>query len=323
MRPGRLRTRPGLAHHEPLRRSSDAPITLPDPPTSGAGPAPAGRHLDRILSHLRLAADHAPAPRPAANAGPPAGCARSATRTAPHDRLAASSSPTSRTASPAAPGWSTPSTPSPWPPAPAQQPGPTPRPGPALGSAPATAPKAGPRRLLRAVPPTSTGSAPSSPGHQRQPGTAAGEPGPAHPGRDRRPHHRRAADGVLRGHGRPPPAPVAGPSPSCGRWAPRPWPWPWRSRCWRPSAWGIGPCCGCRGCCWSPRSPCPPCSRSPSPHPSLVGYLTAGATPVWLLGSFAVLSLLYRADASADPGDGRRRGQRRRRQPALSSRTQR
>jgi hypothetical protein len=30
--------------------------------------------------------------------------------------------------------------------------------------------------------------------------------------------------------------------------------------------------------------------------PSLVGYLTAGATPVWLLGSFAVLSLLYRAD---------------------------
>jgi hypothetical protein len=33
--------------------------------------------------------------------------------------------------------------------------------------------------------------------------------------------------------------------------------------------------------------------------PSLVGYLTAGATPVWLLGSFAVLSLLYRADTSA------------------------
>jgi hypothetical protein len=28
--------------------------------------------------------------------------------------------------------------------------------------------------------------------------------------------------------------------------------------------------------------------------PTLVGYLTAGATPVWLLGSFAVLSLLYR-----------------------------
>jgi hypothetical protein len=37
--------------------------------------------------------------------------------------------------------------------------------------------------------------------------------------------------------------------------------------------------------------------------PSLVGYLTAGATPVWLLGSFAVLSLLYRtpAPAPADP----------------------
>jgi hypothetical protein len=28
---------------------------------------------------------------------------------------------------------------------------------------------------------------------------------------------------------------------------------------------------------------------------SLVGYVTGGATPVWLLGSFAVLSLLYRA----------------------------
>jgi hypothetical protein len=37
--------------------------------------------------------------------------------------------------------------------------------------------------------------------------------------------------------------------------------------------------------------------------PTLVGYLTAGATPVWLLGSFAVLSLLYRADTSADPAE--------------------
>jgi hypothetical protein len=36
---------------------------------------------------------------------------------------------------------------------------------------------------------------------------------------------------------------------------------------------------------------------------SLVGYLTAGATPVWLLGSFAVLSLLYRADTSAHPAE--------------------
>jgi hypothetical protein len=32
---------------------------------------------------------------------------------------------------------------------------------------------------------------------------------------------------------------------------------------------------------------------------SLVGYLTAGATPVWLLGSFAVLSLLYHAGATS------------------------
>jgi hypothetical protein len=35
--------------------------------------------------------------------------------------------------------------------------------------------------------------------------------------------------------------------------------------------------------------------------PTLVGYLTAGATPVWLLGSFAVLTLLYRAPDSATP----------------------
>jgi hypothetical protein len=37
--------------------------------------------------------------------------------------------------------------------------------------------------------------------------------------------------------------------------------------------------------------------------PSLVGYLTAGATPVWLLGSFAVLSLLYRTPAPIGPAD--------------------
>jgi hypothetical protein len=37
------------------------------------------------------------------------------------------------------------------------------------------------------------------------------------------------------------------------------------------SAWAIGPCCGCRGCCWSPRSPCRPCSRSPSLHPPWSG----------------------------------------------------
>ena len=35
--------------------------------------------------------------------------------------------------------------------------------------------------------------------------------------------------------------------------------------------------------------------------PTLVGYLTAGATPVWLLGSFAVLSLLYRTPAPTGP----------------------
>jgi hypothetical protein len=35
--------------------------------------------------------------------------------------------------------------------------------------------------------------------------------------------------------------------------------------------------------------------------PTLVGYLTAGATPVWLLGSFAVLSLLYRTPAPLIP----------------------
>jgi hypothetical protein len=38
--------------------------------------------------------------------------------------------------------------------------------------------------------------------------------------------------------------------------------------------------------------------------PTLVGYLTAGATPVWLLGSFAVLSLLYRTPAPAEPAAG-------------------
>jgi hypothetical protein len=38
--------------------------------------------------------------------------------------------------------------------------------------------------------------------------------------------------------------------------------------------------------------------------PTLVGYLTAGATPVWLLGSFAVLSLLYRTPAPTGPAAG-------------------
>jgi hypothetical protein len=91
------------------------------------------------------------------------------------------------------------------------------------------------------------------------------------------------------------------PSPSCGRWAPRLWRWPWRCRCWRPSAWGIGPCCGCRGCCCAPRSRPVHLLQVAVAPPTLVGYLTAGATPVWLLGSFAVLSLLYRTPAPADP----------------------
>src|SRR5829696_2723343 len=38
--------------------------------------------------------------------------------------------------------------------------------------------------------------------------------------------------------------------------------------------------------------------------PTLVGYVTAGATPVWLLGSFAVLSLLYRADPAEAAAEG-------------------
>jgi hypothetical protein len=39
--------------------------------------------------------------------------------------------------------------------------------------------------------------------------------------------------------------------------------------------------------------------------PILVGYLTAGATPVWLLGSFAVLTLLYRTPTPVgDPAAG-------------------
>jgi hypothetical protein len=44
--------------------------------------------------------------------------------------------------------------------------------------------------------------------------------------------------------------------------------------------------------------------------PILLGYLTAGATPVWLLGSFAVLSLLYRTPTPAgDPAEGAERRQ--------------
>jgi hypothetical protein len=43
--------------------------------------------------------------------------------------------------------------------------------------------------------------------------------------------------------------------------------------------------------------------------PTLVGYLTAGATPVWLLGSFAVLSLLYRTPAPTTEPAGDVEGQ--------------
>jgi hypothetical protein len=48
--------------------------------------------------------------------------------------------------------------------------------------------------------------------------------------------------------------------------------------------------------------------------PTLVGYLTVGATPVWLLGSFVVLSLLYRtptpaADSTAEVEDQGRAGE--------------
>ena len=51
--------------------------------------------------------------------------------------------------------------------------------------------------------------------------------------------------------------------------------------------------------------------------PTLVGYLTAGATPVWLLGSFAVLSLLYRAEVSADQAPAAAEVSAERRRPAL------
>jgi hypothetical protein len=44
------------------------------------------------------------------------------------------------------------------------------------------------------------------------------EPGPAHPGRDRRAHHRGAADGVLRGHGRGRPGWWAGDSRAVAAW---------------------------------------------------------------------------------------------------------
>ena len=48
-------------HHSPY----------PTQPTSRAGPAPAGRHLDRVLPHLRLPADQRPHPGPLRTPGRP------------------------------------------------------------------------------------------------------------------------------------------------------------------------------------------------------------------------------------------------------------
>jgi integrase len=86
-----------------------------------------------------------------------------------------------------------------------------------------------------AWPTRSAGNAPDWRPTQPNRGRRHHEPGSAHPGRHRRPYHRRAAHGVLRGHGRR----------RARRWPghPRavaarhrgPWPWPWRCRCWRPS----------------------------------------------------------------------------------------
>jgi hypothetical protein len=126
------------------------------------------------------------------------------------------------------------------------------------------------------------------------------EPGPAHPGNHRRAHHRRAAHGVLRVHGRRRP----------------------RRRPRHPELWPLGTEAlalamevsvleakrlGHRAVLrlsWLLLVASVALStllQVAVAPPTLVGYLTAGATPVWLLGSFAVLSLLYRADISADP----------------------
>ena len=92
--------------------------------------------------------------------------------------------------------------------------------------------------------------------------------------------------------------PAAGPSPSCGRSAPRP----------SPGHGGLGAGGQAPGhravlrLSWLLLVASVALStllQVAVAPPTLVGYLTAGATPVWLLGSFAVLSLLYRADTSA------------------------
>jgi single stranded DNA-binding protein len=53
---GAAATVPASRTTSPSRRSLGCTPTLPDPAHARAGPAPAGRHLDRVLSHLRLAA---------------------------------------------------------------------------------------------------------------------------------------------------------------------------------------------------------------------------------------------------------------------------
>src|SRR5215207_7437703 len=149
-----------------------------------------------------------------------------------------------------------------------------------------------------AAPPRSPGSAPWS---TRPTGPAEAvtldEPGPAHPGRDRRAHHRRAAHGVLRGHGHRRP---------CGRAIPELWPLGTEALALAMEvsvleAKRLGHRAVLR-LSWLLLVASVALStvlQVAVAPPTLVGYVTAGATPVWLLGSFAVLSLLYRADTSS------------------------
>jgi hypothetical protein len=119
-------------------------------------------------------------------------------------------------------------------------------------------------------------------------------------GRDRRAHHRRPAHGVLRGHGR------------C-----RPGRRPGHPRAVAAGHRGPGPGHGGLGAGGQAARPSgraaavvaaagrlrgPVNAASGRRRPTDPGRVCdAGATPVWLLGSFAVLGLLYRADTSADP----------------------
>ena len=74
----------------------------------------------------------------------------------------------------------------------------------------------------------------------------------------------------------------------------------WRSACWSPSAWGSGRAAAVVLLLAASVALSTLLQVAVAP-PTLVGYLTAGATPVWLLGSFAVLSLLYRTPTPAEP----------------------